>query len=160
VRPAGDVGAIEQRAAERDWPAVIAQIATKRRPLAHILANAAPVVAHDALVVEFPAGERSAMTLASKPENLDAIRRAVADVMGVRLPIRIESGTGATAPAPVPESAWKPVAEPAAPVDIEDYEPPAEAARPASKPEPADPAEIHAALDDLGAEFISEHDGG
>ncbi len=153
--PKAAPGSLDRARLNRDWPSVVQEVRRKSAPLAHMLANTVPDVDGDELVVEFPADESILAELVGEGENLQLLKRAVADVLQVRTPLRIQLGRGEVRPVVPPVRPHPDVREVVEPED--------ETTRVASSPgapsaAPGGPVgDIESILrDELGAELISE----
>jgi DNA polymerase-3 subunit gamma/tau len=151
-------GSLDRARLNRDWPSVIEEIRRKSAPLSHMLTNTVADADGDELVIEFPADESIQAELVGEADNIQTVRRAIADVMQVRAPVRIQLGRGevrAAVPTPAP---FPGVPESAEPEDENTRPISSVATESARAPGGGRPvADIESILrDELGAELISE----
>ncbi len=154
--PKAAPGSLDRARLVRDWPSVIQEVKRKSAPLAHMIANTVPDADGDDLVVEFPADESIVADLMKEGDNLQTLKRAIADVLGMRTPVRIQLGRGTVQPPTPPVPVPPPFHETEEPLDETASRPPG---APAPETQPAPPAgDIDSILrDELGAELIAEH---
>ena len=152
----GDLAAVigNPAALQRVWRSVVAAVKKEKMSYGVLFVNvkARPNAQGNGVLIEFPADNPFAFSLASKPEVSDLIGRAFAQVAGMPVPFQCVQSSGAQA-APAPVAAPAPMPQPApaqaAPVAVQQaVQAPAPAAMPASPagippwedPAPAAPA--------------------
>ena len=168
----GDLAAVigNPAALQRVWRSVVAAVKKEKMSYGVLFVNvkARPNAQGNGVLIEFPADNPFAFSLASKPEVSDLIGRAFAQVAGMPVPFQCVQSSGAQ-PAPVPVAAPAsmpqpapaqaapaavqpavqapaPVAMPASPAGIPPWEDPVSAAPVAPPPVPVAPSMPQAAL--------------
>ena len=152
-------GSLDRTRVSREWPAVIDEVRRRSTMVAHLLANTVADVDGDELVVEFMAGETVQADLIREHENTQMLQRAIADVMGVRAPIRLQLGRGDVQPQTEPVADPRRVRVPETRELEDELTHRIPVAAPPTRAGGARPvADIEAMLrDELGAELIAEH---
>lgn len=136
----GDLAAVigNPAALQRVWRSVVAAVKKEKMSYGVLFVNvkARPNAQGNGVLIEFPADNPFAFSLASKPEVSDLIGRAFAQVAGMPVPFQCVQSSGAQpAPAPVaaPASMPQPAPAQAAPAAVQPaVQAPAPAAMPAS----------------------------
>ena len=163
----GDLAAVigNPAALQRVWRSVVAAVKKEKMSYGVLFVNvkARPNAQGNGVLIEFPADNPFAFSLASKPEVSDLIGRAFAQVAGMPVPFQCVQSSGAqaapapvAAPAPMPQpapaapqpapQAPAPAAMPASPAGIPPWEDPAPAAPAAPPSVPVAPPMPQAAL--------------
>ena len=163
----GDLAAVigNPAALQRVWRSVVAAVKKEKMSYGVLFVNvkARPNAQGNGVLIEFPADNPFAFSLASKPEVSDLIGRAFAQVAGMPVPFQCVQSLGAqaapapvAAPAPMPQpapaapqpapQAPAPAAMPASPAGIPPWEDPAPAAPAAPPSVPVAPPMPQAAL--------------
>ncbi|MGN0261641.1 MAG: DNA polymerase III subunit gamma/tau [Eggerthellaceae bacterium] len=108
----GDLAALigNPAALQRVWRSVVAVVKKEKMSYGVLFVNvkARPNAQGNGVLIEFPADNPFAFSLASKPEVSDLIGRAFAQVAGMPVPfqcVQSSGGAPAAAPVPVPQSA-------------------------------------------------------
>jgi DNA polymerase-3 subunit gamma/tau len=153
--PRAGAGTLDRSRLNRDWPSVVQEVRRKSASLAQMLANTVADVDGDEIVVEFPADQSIMAELVGEKENLAVLRRAVADVLEVRIPLRIQLGRGGVQSPVLPPADPPAVPEAPEPEDELTRRVPVE---PVHVPTPGPGArDIESILrDELGAELVAE----
>jgi DNA polymerase-3 subunit gamma/tau len=153
--PRATAGSLDRSRLNREWPSVVQEVRRKSASLAQMLANTIADVDGDEIVVEFPAEQSIMAELVGEKENMQVLRRAVADVLEVRVPLRIQLGRGGVQSPLVPPS--EPLGVPEAPEPEDELTrrvPVGPVSAPASGPGARDIESI--LRDELGAELLTE----
>lgn len=116
-------GPLDVAVVKRAWPAILAEFKKLKPSRSHSYNGTEVEVDGETLVVEFPADQRIIMDLVSDSETIGILRRSIAAVLGVELPVEYRlgrSGSSSKAPAiaagtsvPAPVPAGDPAGEPA-----------------------------------------------
>jgi DNA polymerase-3 subunit gamma/tau len=148
-------GPLDRAQVKRAWPAVLAEVKKRKSSSGQMLAATAVDVDGDEVVVEFPQDEQISMKIAERPEELQRLRDAIANVLGVQAPVRYQLGRGVVQPAPKKEERKDP--PPAAEEPSAEDDPPVQDAAPDGGGTPSaeeDPVDLLAS--EFG-EVIVEH---
>ncbi|MBI5232429.1 MAG: DNA polymerase III subunit gamma/tau [Coriobacteriales bacterium] len=156
-------GPLDRAHVKRAWPAVLAELKKIMPARTHTFENVEVEIDPDGetIVIEFPSDAAFTMQMAEDQQSRDALRRAIAAVLGISPTFRYQLGRGSVRPTSSEATVLdpEPVENDTPPADV--YEDPAPPAVPVAEVPDDPPASDDASLEDilqgLGARVVAEH---